>query len=656
MKKNLLLALLLCVVCQGLHALDYPGTAPGKAQCSVNGGHAILSNAAISGEWQFDAGRIASLTLKNTHTGQSLVIEAGHMPGVVLPGGRRIDLASFSPIEALYPGQNEIVAAFKDLPSGLAMRWSVSLEDGSNSIIQSLQITASRDTKIEELVFLDTPIDSARQIGNVDGSVVVCGDLFLAIEHPLAKNRVDERGFVSCLLPRGNVLKAGQTRTFTSVFGAVPPGQLRRGFLYYLEKRRAHPYRSFLHYNNWYNVILARPVERTNETECLEAIEWFGEKLVRERGVKMDAFVWDDGWDDFNSLWDFHRGFPDGFKNLDAAARKYGVAQGVWMSPNGGYATAKEQRIAYGKPLGYETNHLGFAMGGPKYSEAFRKVCLKMMREHGVVFFKFDGMGEGGETTGTEAELSDDIDAILELSGDLYRENPEVYISSTSGTWPSPFWLRYACSIWRQGGDHGFYGMGDTRQQWITYRDKYCYERVVQMGPLYPLSSLMLGGIIIGDRRSPAQIVRNEKSVADEIWSFFGSGTNLQELYINPKLLTETMWDELAAAANWSRANSDVLVDVHWIGGDPGKEEVYGWASWRPGKGILVFRNPSESPQEFSITPEKALELPEGVTGQMTRRIIYPREGQLKSGSLNVMEPISMTLRPFEVLVIELFD
>ena len=28
---------------------------------------------------------------------------------------------------------------------------------------------------------------------------------------------------------------------------------------------------------------------------------------------------------------------------------------------------------------------------------------------------------------------------------------------------------------------------------------------------------------------------------------------------------------ELAAAAKWSRTNSDVFVDTHWIGGDPGR-------------------------------------------------------------------------------------
>ena len=107
---------------------------------------------------------------------------------------------------------------------------------------------------------------------------------------------------------------------------------------------------------------------------------------------------------------------------------------------------------------------------------------------------------------------------------------------------------------WRQGGDTGFYGKGDTRQQWITYRDMYCHDRIVQLGPLYPLNSLMLHGPCISDRRNPSRMVRNEKSVADEIWSFFGSGTNLQELYITPHVLTSTMWDELAAAAKASSA------------------------------------------------------------------------------------------------------
>ena len=614
----------------------------------------LLENAVIRGEWKLDASRLTSLTVENKHTGQTITIGPGHLPRVVLHSGRMIDLASVRPAEPLRLKKHAIVAPFQDHGSGLAMRWSATLDDGANAIIQTLQLTASRDTRINELVFVDAPLKNARQVGRVAGSVVVCGDIFMAVEHPLAQNTVGRKSHVRCVLPRGNVIKAGQSWTHTSAIGVVPPGQLRRGFLCYLERRRARPYRPFLHYNNWYNVYLARPVERATEAECLQAIELFGHELVRKRKVKMDAFVWDDGWDDFNSLWGFHKGFPEGFKKLKAAAEKYGAGQGVWMSPWGGYGPAKQKRIAFGKSQGYETNAAGFSMAGVKYGKAFRDVCLNMMRSHGVIFFKFDGMGGGNEAAGAGVGMADDIDAVLDLSPALRREKPDVFISATVGTWASPFWTFYADSIWRQGGDTGFYGKGDTRRQWITYRDKYCYERIVQLGPLYPLNSLMLHGPVIGDRRSPARMVRSEKSIADEIWSFFGSGTNLQELYINPRLLTERMWDELAAAAKWSRANSDVLVDTHWIGGDPAKAQVYGWASWRPGKGILVLRNPSDRLQQFSITPEAALELPEGVIDTMILNAIYPRRRQLMAGALGVRKPVNLALQPFEVIVMEL--
>jgi len=314
--------------------LDYPGTSPGKVHLSVTDAYLQVENASISGQWKLNAGRIASFTLKNIHSGQSLVITEGHLPGILLDNRRMIDLSSFTSSEPLSIDGNQITTIFIDDESGLSMKWSVSLEDEDNAIIQTLKLKALRDIEIKNIVFLDASVEIARKVGKVDGSVVVCGDLFMAVEHPLAKNEVDS-GQVHCFLPRGNVLKAGQSWTYSGVFGAVPPGQLRRGYLYYLERRRAHPYRPFLHYNNWYNVYLSRPVERTNEEECLATIDLFGRKLVRERDVKIDAFVWDDGWDDFNSLWNFHRGFPDGFKNLDAAGKEYGAAQGVWMSPWG---------------------------------------------------------------------------------------------------------------------------------------------------------------------------------------------------------------------------------------------------------------------------------------------------------------------------------
>ena len=43
-------------------------------------------------------------------------------------------------------------------------------------------------------------------------------------------------------------------------------------------------------------------------------------------------------------------------------------------------------------------------------------------------------------------------------------------------------------------------------------------------------------------------------------------------------------------SAQWSRANADVLVDTHWIGGDLSKPDVSGYASWSPRKGIVMPR------------------------------------------------------------------
>jgi len=611
----------------------------------------VLSNPVLDARWTIDAGEVTAFVLSNKHTDQTLRLKTGHMPRIVLGDGRTIDLATLKPAASPLRENNSLRAAFKDDASELEICWSAELDDNANYIIQSLQLIAGQDTKIKELVFLDTPIDGAKQIGRVDGSVVVCGDIFLAVEHPLAKNTVDKDSHVRCILPRGNVLKAGQTWRYTSVFGVVEPGQLRRGFLAYLERRRAHPYRPFLHYNSWYHLNIGRPDNHMTEAECLATIEHFGRELITKRGAKMDAFVWDDGWDDFNSLWGFHRDFPNGFKTLKKAGTKYGAAQGVWMSPWGGYGGPKQKRIAHGKSQGYETNAKGFSMAGSKYRAAFRDVCLKMMRDNGVVFFKFDGMGGGGGT-GAAGELADDVDAVLSLTGELRKEDPDLFISATVGTWASPFWTLYADSIWRQGGDTGFHGPGNGRQQWITYRDMFCYRCIVQWGPLYPLNSLMLHGPCIGERTNPAKMDRDEKSVADEIWTFFGSGTNLQELYISPHLLTPTMWDELAAAAKWSRANSDVLVDTHWIGGDPGIGNVYGWASWQPRGGIVVLRNPSDKPSTYELELARDLELPDQHLTDY--ELSSPRPAQ-RIASLRAVsvEPLHIELQPFEVLVFE---
>lgn len=636
--------------------LSYPAAkSPGLAVASLTANSISLENAAIRCSWRRNEDSLAKLRIENLHTSQAMEFEQGFLPQVVLDCGRVIDLTD-ARLSISLEG-NTLAASCEDAETGLSIRFTASLEDEVNAVVQTLRVTASRDTAISNLHFVNTPVPGAKQVGEVQGSVVVCGTIFMGVENPLAQNVVvGQEDLVQCSLPRSNELKAGACWEHSCGLGVTPANQLRRGFAYYIDRRRAHPYRPHLQYNNWYDVWLGRPVEqRMTEEGCIDAIHYFGKELVQKRQVVMDSMVWDDGWDDFrNSLWEFHASFPDGFRNLMKVAEEYGIAQGVWLSPNGGYAYAKDARVAYGQTQGYETNETGFAMGGPKYAQAFRDACVRMIRDNGAVFFKFDGMGDGGQKTGKEVKLSDDISGVLDLSRALREEREDVYISATCGTWASPYWLLYADSIWRQGGDSGHHGAGDTRQSWITYRDMYTYNSIVQLGPLYPINSLMLHGIMIGDRpnRAPSGMAFDEKSLADEVWTFFGSGTCLQELYISPHVPTAKMLDTIAAAANWARDNAATLVDTHWVGGNPEHAEVYGWGAWQPGHGIVTLRNPSNQPREFSFSLRDALELPADVDAPMALSRVHAQACEVPQTPVAVDQSVELDLQPWEVVVL----
>jgi len=454
-----------------------------------------------------------------------------------------------------------------------------------------------------------------------------------------------------CVFSRAAALPAGRPWAISSVMGVAPPGQMRRAFGYYLERERAHPYRPFLHYNSWYHLNIDRPDCRMTDAEAVKAVNDIGAELTTKRGLKLASYVMDDGWDSRHKVWDFHDGFPQGFNNVAAAAEKYGSGIGLWMSPWGGYG-GRDQRIAAGRPFGYETNGNGFSMAGKNYRTHFQNTALRMIHDYHANFFKFDGMGGGAMTDGGDSAYANDMDAIIGVCRELRQAKPDVFISATVGTWPSPFWLRYVDSIWRQGEDTQLAGVGNGRERWITYRDATVYERIVQRGPLYPLQSLMMHGIVIGTRGLPARMDRTEDSVRHEARSFFGSGTDLQELYLTPELLTPGMWDAIAQSAAWAQRRADCLVDSHWIGGDPRALAIYGFASWVPGKGTLTLRNPSDKPQTLALDIAAAFDLPKAADQGWQLTAPY-KDQSLQLLKVAAGQPRDVTLAPFDVLVFD---
>lgn len=624
----------------------------------------LLENKSIAWHWSIVNGNLQPTGVDDKLNGGSLAL-TGECFQVELGDGAILKSSDFKlagppSIESLKREPNsptlsrresgrQLVAKFSAPDRNLSAEWRVILRDGSTYVREELTLHAiGQDVLVKEITLFDEKVPGAKTAGTVDGSPVVAGNFFFGHEHPMAKNIVGADSSVHCSFLRNAVLQAGETLTQSCVIGVVPAGQLRRGFLAYVERERAHPYRPFLHYNSWYDI--AWDNRKYNEAESLNAIDQFGQELVQKRGVKMDSFLFDDGWDDSKSLWEFHSGFPNGFTPLKSEAAKYHAGIGVWISPFGGYNVAKVQRLKYASQFGYETNASGFSLSGPKYFQRFHDIVLEMAEKYGVNQFKFDGLAAGGKAAANG--LTRDGDAMLRLVEDLRAAKPDIYISQTVGTWPSPFWLFYVDSTWRGGSDHSFYGKGSACQQWITYRDMETYNNVVQRGPLYPLNSIMLHGIIYATNADGLNAM-SDADFADQAREFFGTGTQLQEMYLTPKLLDQQNWDDLAEAAKWSRANAGVLVDTHWIGGSPEKNEVYGWASWTPRKGILVLRNPDDKPATFSADLEKIFELPAGAAKEFHFHSPWKNDRSKPEITIDAGQPHTFQLKPFEVLVLE---
>jgi len=542
----------------------------------------------------------------------------------------------------------EVDVLLESADHALRAKWSLVLLDGSSYVRQMLTLAAAdRDVEISRVQLIDVTLPDAQVSGSVAGSPIVAGNLFLGFEHPISHSKVTA-GRATAWIDRDLPLKAGQSVTYSAVIGVAREGQMRRDFLAYIERERAHPYRTFLHYNSWYDLGFGNDFDAAG---ALDRVNAFGRELKEKRGVTLDSFLFDDGWDDHHSLWRFNSGFPDGFTPVKQAAEKYGAQPGVWMSPWGGYGKAKQERIAFGQSQGYEIVAGGYALSGPKYYARFRDVALDMIRTYGVNQFKFDGTGNV-DAVFPGSQFDSDFSAAIHLIGQLRAARPGIFINLTTGTWPSPFWLLYADSTWRGGDDDSVAGVGPYRERWITYRDAQTYQNIVQGGPLYPLNSLMLHGMIFAQQhrelnKDPGNDFRNEAR------SYFGAGTQLQEMYITPSLLSEKNWDDLAEAAKWSRTNAEVLKDTHWVGGNPAWLEVYGWAAWAPARGTLVLRNPGDKPQTIRITLQQAFELPAGAAQSYTAKSPWKSDAEKPAIEFNADEAHEFHLAPYEVLTLD---
>lgn len=691
--------------------VPYPGQNPGKAFLSVgaasakearmeNGVLQFIVREVLSGQSEVPFPSFSFRHVGEAGVGELPAVETEGVPLYLTleEGGNRKIVSAFSRVSPSAPedgawkegpGRRVFSWAGENAESGVKVSWYARLDDGGHYVKHCYIIEARKDLELAGFCPFDLKGKGFEVPGAVPGTPLVhpASMTFYGVEQPVAIASVHDEGGASvgfeCRLP----MKAGSKYVFTAVTGVYPPGQLRRGFLSYLEQERAKPYHQFLHYNGWYDHGLS-----PTEENMLATVKAYGEELVDKRGIKLDSFVLDDGWDDYRTdLWQPHpQKFPHGFGKLAEAIRGIDSHFGIWISPLGGYSGSPE-RLAHAKRMGLvpeDAEQLDLSF--PEYYNWYLNRCRELMKNDGVNFFKWDRAGGG---------VSPHFMSLLRIAGELRRENPDLFLSTTVGTWPSPFWLNHVDCIWRTGSsDVNWIGEGNSREQYITYRDASCYRLIVQKAPLFPLNSLMHHGVVLGKefqgrRTSDARLYAEGKAqepkegdgdfmsdttihtvdfpvnndLRKDVRIFMASGANLQELYLSPDMMNQKAWDDVAEAARWAKQYEDVLADVHWVGGNPEKGEVYGYAAWRGGRGAtLVLRNPTGKKQGISLNfndlfqpagKDPVTELHSPYADQRIRSLAQEpgktvsRVEEKKGAEWTVAESPALVMEPFEVLV-----
>lgn len=117
--------------------------------------------------------------------------------------------------------------------------------------------------------------------------------------------------------------------------------------------------------------------------------------------------------------------------------------------------------------------------------------------------------------------------------------------------------------------------------------------------------------------------------------------------------MNDAKWQILADSAKWGLKNESTLKDVHWIGGNPYQDEIYGWASLSEdgSKAILCIRNPSAQAISHSFPLLEAIETDK--SGWKLDSIIYSAAPDSTKTSVN-NDALEIDLPAHKLIVIEL--
>ncbi len=451
------------------------------------------------------------------------------------------------------------------------------------------------------------------------------GGAFLGLEYPASENMCHMgNDFLNVTLQQqaGWIITAEMSGSQPAVLALAPPARLHSWFYDYLDDIRVAPADPYTLYNSWYDLRSPEypgvsPEHVMNEKNVFSIADMLYNRMQKQYGITLDAFVLDDGWDVYESDWQLRKeSFPDGLKPLADLLKQRGTALGIWYGPTGGYSF-RMKRVEWMKKQGYEVvgqgrNHAMLCMGGSKYGTLFMQRVTSNVSHDGVSYFKWDGIQFScsepghGHPVGVFSRTAI-LNSLIGYCKAVRKINPNVYLNITSGTWLSPWWLAHANQIWMDGGDYGFSSLPSLtrRDASVTYRDGVLYDNFHRKNLWFPIANLMTHGIIKGKVESVGGEYDPRHKFADDMVMYVARGISMYELYVSPAILSGAEWKVIADALRWGRENHRILKKTFMKGGDPAAGEVYAYLHFNGKEGIIAVRNPgiSSGPMLLKLDP-----------------------------------------------------
>jgi hypothetical protein len=526
-------------------------------------------------------------------------------------------------------GGSELILTFKGIDLPIIVEMTYRLDPGTFYFKRKIAV---KDTT-QGVHFLDMIM--ARKGGISKGEILKKGDFgqpvaikysrtgaFFGLEYPASNNSAitgtNGEVTIECSQEFGTKVGKEPVESEWVVEALVPTVNVKDWFFRYVNDIRVAPAAPYTLYNSWYDLRSpeypkVRPENVMNEENVLNIIRLFRKNMIEKHNIKLDAFVLDDGWDVYQSDWILRKEtFPRGLKPIADTLNKTGTSLGIWFGPTGGYSF-RMKRVNWMKEHGYEVVGTGrdysmLCLGGKNYSQLFQKRVTDLVANEGVAYFKWDGIQfscsepDHGHPIGIYSRRAI-LESLINKCKAVRAINPKTYLNITSGTWLSPWWVKYANQVWMQGEDYGYADVPSISQRdaAITYKDFVLYDDFKNKDWWFPVSNLMTHGIIKGNLERLGGNDDPLDKFTNDVAFYLARGISMYEMYISPDLLDEDEWNAIGTAINWAKDRREILSNTYMTGGDPTHRECYGYVHFKGNHGVIAVRNPYITASKITI-------------------------------------------------------